>query len=149
MDWKLISGLESGLSQTATKSALFTNQDLVFNFPIDATFKSTNVFGWPRLAISLYGIDFLGRDVARGYASVMIPLTSGDHTLEVTTYVPLASSMFNEWASWIMGNPPEVSPFPFPRISLTLCSSLTRGSCVRGRAERSRECGLRGPCVFD
>lgn len=116
VDWKLISGLESGLSQTATKSAMFTAQDLVFNFPIDATFKSTNVFGWPRLAISVYGIDFLGRDVARGYASVMVPLTTGDHMLEVNTYVPLASSLFNEWASWMMGNPPEVFPPSFQNI---------------------------------
>ena len=107
-DWKLISGLESGLSQTAMKSPLYNSSEVIWNFPIECTFKSTNIFGWPRIAISIYGIDFLGRDVARGYASVLVPLTPGDHYIEVATYVPLATSFINEWVSWLMGNPPEV-----------------------------------------
>ena len=29
--------------------------------------KGINVFGWPQIVISIYGPDFLGRDVVRGY----------------------------------------------------------------------------------
>ena len=81
----------------------------MWNFPIDASFQSTNIFGWPRLAIAVYGIDFMGRDVARGYASVLVPLSPGEHFIETTAFVPLASSLFNDWASWLMGTPPEVN----------------------------------------
>jgi B9 domain-containing protein 1 len=75
---------------------------------VDITFKSTNVFGWPRIALSVYGIDFLGRDVVRGYGSALIPLSTGQHQLEVDMFTPLASSPLNHMVSVIMGNPPEV-----------------------------------------
>ena len=80
----------------------------MWNFPIDITFKSTNVFGWPRIAISVNGIDFLGRDVVLGYGSVLVPLSAGQHTIDVDMYTPLATSSFNQAVSWLMGNPPEV-----------------------------------------
>lgn len=80
---------------------------VIWNFPFDVSFKSTNVFGWPRIAVSVYGIDYLGRDVVRGYGSVLVPLTPGPHVLDIDMYVPLATSLFNQFVSWIMGNPPE------------------------------------------
>ncbi|KAG2455766.1 B9D1 protein, partial [Polypterus senegalus] len=43
-DWSPVSGLEEGISQITSKSRV-TQQDLVWNFPIDITFKSTNPFG--------------------------------------------------------------------------------------------------------
>ncbi len=108
-DWNIASGLDTGLSQTGCKNNSRPEEPIAWNFPVDITFKSTNVFGWPRIALSVYGIDFLGRDVIRGYGSVLIPLSSGQHTLEVEMYAPLASSTLNHIASIFMGNPPEVS----------------------------------------
>ena len=101
---------------------------VVWNFPIDVKFKSTNVFGWPRIAISVrsqsllivlllycinlyliivynqrtmftlqvYGLDFLGRDVVYGYGSALLPLSSGQHVIDVDMYTPMASSMLNQ-----------------------------------------------------
>lgn len=45
-------GLDTGLSQIAQRAG---GQDtsVVWNFPIDVTFKSTNAFGWPRIALSV------------------------------------------------------------------------------------------------
>lgn len=79
----------------------------MWNFPIDIKFKTTNPYGWPRIAISVYGVDFLGRDVVRGYGSALVPLSPGQHIIDVPMYVPLASSELNQWISWIWGNPPE------------------------------------------
>ena len=59
------------------------------------------------MAISVAGLDFLGRDVIKGYGSVLIPLTPGRHTIEVDTFVPIASSTINNIFSWLLGNPPE------------------------------------------
>ena len=49
----------------------------VWNFPIDVAFKSTNVSGWPTIILSVYGFDFLGRDVIRGYGSLLLPTVPG------------------------------------------------------------------------
>lgn len=45
-------GLDTGLSQIAQRAG---GQDtaVVWNFPIDVTFKATNAFGWPRIALSV------------------------------------------------------------------------------------------------
>lgn len=101
--------MDTGLSQTACKNLSNSEEQIVWNFPIDVSFNTTNVFGWPRIAVSVYGIDFLGRDVIRGYGSALIPLASGQHQIEVDMFNPLATSYLNEVASWFMGNPPEVS----------------------------------------
>ena len=85
-----------------------TEDGVTWNFPIDVTFKATNVHGWPRICVSVYGIDYLGRDVIRGYGSALIPLGPGQHIIEVETYTPLATSTFNTFISWLLGNPPEV-----------------------------------------
>ena len=112
-DWVVVNGLETGLSQSAVLNPSRPNQNLIWNFPLDISFKATNPFGWPCLAVSIYGVDFLGRDVVRGYGSVMVPITPGEHTLSLQCYAPMASSWFNQWTAWIWGNPPE---FYDPRI---------------------------------
>jgi B9 domain-containing protein 1 len=68
-DWSVLGGLDTGLSQTAQKNPMSVTSfsSVVWNFPIDVAFRSTNIYGWPRLAISVFGVDFLGRDVIRGY----------------------------------------------------------------------------------
>jgi len=103
----VLQGVDTGLSQTSRRNPASYEGGVVWNFPIDVTFKSTNVYGWPRVAISVYGLDFLGRDVVRGYGSLLIPLTPGQHILDVETYTPMATSVFNQAFSWLMGNPPE------------------------------------------
>jgi B9 domain-containing protein 1 len=105
-DWTIASGIDTGLSQTARR-LIQVDEGIVWNFPVDVTFKATNVFGWPRIAVSVYGIDYLGRDVVRGYGSVLIPLSVGQHTIDVDMYTPLANSALNQFVSWLMGNPPE------------------------------------------
>lgn len=90
----------------------------MWNFPFDITFKSTNVHGWPRIALSVYGIDYFGRDVVRGYGSVLIPLITGQHTIEITMYVPLATSLFNQVVAQLMGNPPEVCTYVLLQLTI-------------------------------
>ncbi|KAH0632049.1 hypothetical protein JD844_020079 [Phrynosoma platyrhinos] len=82
-DWAPTSGLEEGISQITSKNR-DGHQDLVWNFPIEITFKSTNPFGWPQIVVSVYGPDLFGNDVVRGYGAVHIPFTPGrDQSLAV------------------------------------------------------------------
>lgn len=110
-DWDIIAGIDSGLSQTSCRNNMNCEKGVVWNFPVDVSFKATNVHGWPRIAFSVYGIDYFGRDVIRGYGSALIPLQAGTHHLEVDMFTPVANSGLNQVASWLFGNPPEVN-FP-------------------------------------
>lgn len=42
-DWKIVSGLEAGVSQTA--NVVVNGDKIVLNLPVEVTFKSTNPFG--------------------------------------------------------------------------------------------------------
>ncbi|KXS18589.1 B9-domain-containing protein [Gonapodya prolifera JEL478] len=109
-----VCGLEEGLTQMArsARSSTSVSSDrvgntCVWNFPIEITFKSTNVFGWPQLVVSVYGLDGFGRDVVRGYGSLRLPLHSGRFVKYIPLFVPLATSPFNYLLSWFAGRLPE------------------------------------------
>lgn len=53
------------------------DQLLVWNFPLDITYKATNAFGWPQLVVSVYGLDTFGRDVIKGYGCIHLPICGG------------------------------------------------------------------------
>lgn len=79
----------------------------MWNFPIDITFKSYQPFGWPRVVLAVYGQDFWGRDVVRGYGSRLLPLTPGMHTQEVNMFVPETSSFVQRALGWLVGRRAE------------------------------------------
>ncbi|XP_072532428.1 B9 domain-containing protein 1 isoform X1 [Salminus brasiliensis] len=99
-------GLEEGISQITSKGR-DSSQSLVWNFPLDITFKSTNPFGWPQIVVSVYGPDTFGNDVVRGYGAVHIPFTPGKHSRTVPMFVPESTSRLQKFTSWLMGRRPE------------------------------------------
>ncbi|XP_028914223.1 B9 domain-containing protein 1 isoform X2 [Ornithorhynchus anatinus] len=105
-------GLEEGISQITSKSHR-RQQSLVWNFPVDITFKSTNPFGWPQIVISVYGPDVFGNDVVRGYGAVHVPLTPGRHRRTIPMFVPESTSKLQKLTSWLMGRRPE---FTDPKV---------------------------------
>ncbi|KAL7458757.1 hypothetical protein ACHAWC_010462 [Mediolabrus comicus] len=94
-DWSVTSGVTEGISQIANSRRALKNADEekgslnVWNFPIEISFQSTNTYGWPRVCLSVYCIDFLGRDVLRGYASILLPINPGVHTKYAKMYRPV------------------------------------------------------------
>lgn len=105
-DWSIVAGVEEGITQITRKS-FDPRQLLVWNFPLELTFKSTNAFGWPQLVLSIYGIDEFGRDVVRGYGTVHVPVAAGQHHRDVPVFVPRSSSGAQSFTSWLMGQQPE------------------------------------------
>ena len=99
-------GVDTGFSQIAQRGAA-GEETLVWNFPLDVSFKATNAFGWPRLVLSSFNVDSLGRDVVCGYGSVHLPTTPGRHVRYVRMFTPLSSSKLQEWVSWALGRPPQ------------------------------------------
>ncbi|KAL7540420.1 hypothetical protein ACHAXR_012738 [Thalassiosira sp. AJA248-18] len=109
-DWEVVHGVSMGLSQIGHQGLLSSDEGenvIVWNFPIEISFQSTNPQGWPRLALSIYGFDFMGRDVVRGYASLMLPVTPGRHTRYLKTYRPVSGSKLAQLVNWLMGTNPE------------------------------------------
>uniref|UniRef100_A0A2K6T9C5 B9 domain-containing protein 1 n=1 Tax=Saimiri boliviensis boliviensis TaxID=39432 RepID=A0A2K6T9C5_SAIBB len=100
-DWAPTAGLEEGISQITSKSQ-DVRQALVWNFPIDVTFKSTNPYGWPQIVLSVYGPDVFGNDVVRGYGAVHVPFSPGRYVLTLIWACPRT-----DLAPWFMGRRPE------------------------------------------
>ena len=91
--------LDGGISQYSAKSLNSDDPNyVVWNFPIDITFKATNPYGWPQLVrgafdlsvcedqgmrtrreqvISVYGDDAFGNAILRGYGCIHMPTTPG------------------------------------------------------------------------
>jgi len=65
------------------------------------------VYGWPRISFSVHGIDFLGRDVIRGYGSLLIPPIAGQYERDVPMYLPASNSLFADIMGWLTGTQPE------------------------------------------
>ena len=114
-DWELVHGVSMGLSQIGRRGITLNKRNgdddgsnvIVWNFPIEISFQSTNPHGWPRLVVSVYGLDFMGRDVVRGYASTLLPAKPGHRTLYMKTYRPVSGSKLVQALNWIMGTMPE------------------------------------------
>mmetsp|Transcript_16519 Transcript_16519/g.35730 ORF Transcript_16519/g.35730 Transcript_16519/m.35730 type:complete len:196 (+) Transcript_16519:181-768(+) len=112
-DWQLLDGLEEGITQAARVSQGF-DQLLVWNFPLDVTFKTTNAYGWPQIVVSVYGLDTFGRDVIKGYGCMHLPTCSGRFNLRLRLFKPRSASLIQSFTSWLTGMPAEFSDPRFP-----------------------------------
>lgn len=115
-DWTHLDGPEDGISQITRKTSGDSDQKLVWNFPVEVTYKSTNAFGWPQLILSVYSIDALGRDVIRGYGCVHLPIAAGSSVRKVPLYKPLSASLMQQFMAWVSGRPAEFSNPKFPAM---------------------------------
>ncbi|KAH0545819.1 B9 domain-containing protein 1 isoform X2 [Cotesia glomerata] len=106
-EWNIVGGIEEGLTQMS-KCSNDARRLTSWNFPLDATFKSTTPHGWPQLVLSVYGLDFFGHDVVRGYGVCHIPFSSGRQESKIPIYVPESSSTLHHFAAWITGKRPEL-----------------------------------------
>jgi len=116
-DWRVVSGVEEGITQMSSASGTGSEQGLlaVWNFPIDVTFRSTCAHGWPQIVVSVFGSDSFGRsDTIVGYGATHLPLQPGRHELYVRTFRPLASSLYLRLMSWVQGMRPEFIDSLFP-----------------------------------
>lgn len=81
---------------------------------MDVAWRSTNVFGWPQLVVSVYGSDALGRDVLRGSGAVHVPTTPGRHAVVVPLFAPLASTGLQGMLAALSGRAVEFADHRFP-----------------------------------
>ena len=102
VDWEVLQGVDTGISQTASKAS-GGDQCVVWNFPIDLTFKSTSAHGWPRLVLSVFGRNGMGMEVVRGYGSCLIPTAPGVHTRYIRLFAPVSASLLQQFLAYVTG----------------------------------------------
>ncbi|KAG5872815.1 hypothetical protein JTB14_025269 [Gonioctena quinquepunctata] len=102
-DWKIIGGLEAGMSQVA--NVVNNGDKVVLNLPVEIQFKSTNPYGWPQIILSIYKSMQLA-----GYGRCHMPLRPGSHTLDIHLAKPQASSMLGYIASFFGYQPELLQP---------------------------------------
>jgi B9 domain-containing protein 1 len=105
----VLQGIDIGISQEAQKGGGGEggSAGVVWNFPVDVTFKTTNPHGWPRLVLSVFNSDVFGRHVIRGYGSVLVPTVPGSYTRYVRTFAPASSTYLQAFLGWATGNLPS------------------------------------------
>lgn len=78
-DWRIVQGVDHGFSQVAQKGSS-ADASVVWNFPLDVTFKAMNAHGWPRLVVSVYSqVRWRGRVACR---RCRVRNHAGAHVLE-------------------------------------------------------------------
>ena len=82
-DWQVLDGLEEGVTHLSKRSPGI-DTSFVWNFPISVAYRSTNIFGWPQIVLSIYDVDNLGRWVNRGSSQATT-------TPNLTTFFSLSS----------------------------------------------------------
>jgi hypothetical protein len=61
----------------------------------------------PSNALQVYSKDILGRFVARGYGSVLIPTIPGRYVRNIRMFTPVASTLIQSFLGWLTGTAPE------------------------------------------
>ncbi|XP_043207708.1 B9 domain-containing protein 1-like isoform X2 [Amphibalanus amphitrite] len=107
-DWDIVTGLEEGISQVSRPSQ-DARQLLVWNLPVEVSYKATNPYGWPQLIVSCYGPDLFGNDVIRGYGVSHLPTAAGAHRVTLPLFVPESTSQLQKLVSWFTGRRPELA----------------------------------------
>nr|XP_054499853.1 B9 domain-containing protein 1 isoform X2 [Agelaius phoeniceus] len=65
------------------------------------------------IVLSVYGPDFFGHDVVRGYGAVHVPFVPGRHKRTIAMFVPESTSRLQQLTSWFTGRRPE---FTDPKV---------------------------------
>ncbi|KPJ02594.1 B9 domain-containing protein 1 [Papilio xuthus] len=81
---------------------------VVFNFPIEMVFSSTNVFGWPQLIITVKARNTFG-DSLWGYSAVLLPPMTGERVISAPLTRPRPATLLGEWLAWLTGRYPELA----------------------------------------
>jgi B9 domain-containing protein 1 len=106
-EWEKTEGELTGTSQFSYKSRS-SSKKIIWNFPFNVSFRSTCPKGWPQVTLMLYGPDFLGREIVKGYSTLHVPCQPGRHERTAKTFKPKSASILVEFLGMMKGKVPEL-----------------------------------------
>ena len=98
-NWKVLLGAKSGISQNAAHNG----PDLSWNFPFNISLEAKTPSGWPQIMLVLYGKDFMGRSIVKGYGNIHLPVSAGTHTRDIHIFNSLPQSNTATFCAMLMG----------------------------------------------
>lgn len=133
-DWQLASGPQYGITQMSTNKSGHFNDKIVFNMPIEVTYKSTSPFGCkclgslgrcscsniklfagPQILVSVFGQNGNGNESLMGYAHVYMPIFGSRQQNEQISSLsqapilrPRSPNMLGDITSWLLRRQPEL-----------------------------------------
>lgn len=96
--------------QTQVAHCRSTSKEIIpFAHPVDVHFAAAGLQGWgaPRLSVQCYRMDWHGRKILAGYGFVHLPITPGQHRLEVNIWRPVGTPD-QELESFLLGLSPAL-----------------------------------------
>ncbi|XP_075157425.1 B9 domain-containing protein 1 [Haematobia irritans] len=131
-DWELVSGIKNGITQSASNKNGNFNDPIVFNMPIELTYRSTNVFGWPQLIVCVYGRTRWGIETSLGYSRLHIPVFGSgvNQRIRAPILKPRCSNAMADITSWISGRNPELKD-----SKILLDNNKTKGLSIESYGE--------------
>jgi hypothetical protein len=100
--WVCIGGETRNISPMS-----YSSSDVyVWNIPLSCTYSAVTPVGWPRLLITVYSTDWLGRDIILGYGLTLIPSQPGRYERRIPLFTPTSSSWWSSLSGWLLGRRP-------------------------------------------
>lgn len=65
---------------TVSSEQSFCTASCVWNTVVQATYSSSNVFGWPQILLQVYTLDWMGREKIQAYGHIHLPPIAGNCT---------------------------------------------------------------------
>lgn len=78
--WRVVEGDVAGRSWIAVRHE--EEPFAIWNQPVNISFSSVSVLGWPRIKVEVYEIDDYDRTILGGYGFVYVPVAPGRHKLQ-------------------------------------------------------------------
>jgi hypothetical protein len=100
-DWELVGGQPSGISHKSISS----EEKIIWNFPFGVTFQTKNIMGWPQIVVIIYGTDYYGRSIPKGYGNIHLPMKEGIHHRKMRIFKPVQPKPILNCLNWITSSP--------------------------------------------
>lgn len=105
-NWKLESGIPTGVTHSAGPSD-FGDKTIYFNSIARYDLSTTNLQDFPQLLLTVYGLDFFGRAIVKGYGCFHLPFHEGVSNKRVMIFRPVGSHWMTDLFGTLFGKNPE------------------------------------------
>jgi len=136
--WRHLEGETSGRTWLAERKT--SVDDAVWNEPLNLSFASTGIQGWPKLFLSVFNSDTHNRIDLAGYGFCAIPCSPGSHVREVVLWRPRGTWCENFVAKFLGGRP----QYDRPEVVMTGDSRFNHRCVSTGVVEVEFNIALKG-----
>ncbi|KAL4708140.1 hypothetical protein ACJJTC_009919 [Scirpophaga incertulas] len=99
-NWTIVGGIPE--SQTISAKPDYT-KTAIWAQSLDVHYVTRGIQGWPKLVLQIGCLDSLGRTWTVGYSCCTLPAVPGHHVIEVSCWLPTATSLTDRIREYFLG----------------------------------------------